>query len=89
MDRFIKIFFCLVLISAASCGQEMISEKPQINEGEGWLVFDFGTEGPVQVITKATHDEVVESQIYNFYLLIFDNEGHCCPVKVPDDYYKV
>ena len=76
MNRFIKIFFCLVLMSAASCVQEMFPEKPQVNEGEGWLMFDFGAESPVQVITKATHDEVVESQIYNFYLLIFDGEGN-------------
>lgn len=74
MNRLIRILFCLILIAVASCTQEMVPEKGHVNDGEGWLMFGFGTETPVEIITRATHDDVVESQIYNFYLLIFDSE---------------
>lgn len=50
--------------------------RPDANDGEGWIIFNFGAESPVEVLTRATHDDVVESQIYNFYLLIFDSEGN-------------
>lgn len=74
--RSINIFLGIILVLVVSCIQEIPSDIRNLDDGEGWLMFDFGTTSPIEITTKDTHDEIVESQIYNFYLLIFDNEGN-------------
>lgn len=73
MKNFFKIFSIIVVSSLISCVEETMFEESPVKEGEGWLLLDFGSGQPVQIHTRATHDVVTESQIYNFYLFIFDN----------------
>ena len=45
-------------------------------EGEGWLTINFSAKDNLEVITKSTQSEVTESQVRNFYVFIFDEQGH-------------
>lgn len=77
MKRIFNIIaFLLMSTSMMSCIEEKLAPMSALKEGEGWLEFSFGAPKPFEVTTKATQTITTESQVYNFYLFIFDNAGH-------------
>lgn len=77
MRNIVKLLAIIILASfSASCMKEEISEpKPVVTEGEGMLLVNFGPQENSVVVTKATLSETNESQIFNFYVFVFDSNG--------------
>lgn len=67
------MLFALPFAVASCTGVEMTEDVAAA--GEGWLQLDFGAARNDVVVTKATVSERNESQIYNFYLFVFDKSG--------------
>lgn len=77
MKRIINI--AIVILASfflTSCIEERLEPMSALKEGEGWLEFSFGAPNSLEVSTKATQTVTTESQVYNFYLFIFDSAGH-------------
>ena len=76
----------MILLFAAfsfSCMREEFAGEDVIVSGESFLQLDFGAQNNGEVQTRATVDEKSESQIYNFYLFVFDKSG----AKVTGQYF--
>lgn len=76
----------MILVFAAlsfSCTREEVAGEDAIVPGESLLQLDFGALDNDEVQTRATVDEKSESQIYNFYLFVFDKNG----AKVTGGYF--
>lgn len=65
-----------------SCAREEFAGEDVV-PGESLLQLDFGALDNEEVQTRATVDEKSESQIYNFYLFVFDKSG----AKVTGQYF--
>lgn len=77
MKRIINIAIVIVAsFFLTSCIEERLEPMSALKEGEGWLEFSFGAPNSLEVSTKATQTVTTESQVYNFYLFIFDSAGH-------------
>ena len=77
MKNIFKLLSVIAFAILTSCIEESgPDEKGMVNEGDGWLMLEFKSSEPVEVETRATHGIVEESQIYNFYLFIFDKDGN-------------
>ena len=76
MKRIINIILLLVSFSLISCLEEKVEAVDSVKEGEGWLEFSFGAPKSMEITTRATQTVVTESQVYNFYLFIFDATRH-------------
>lgn len=77
--------FVAVVILAGGCAKEDFNESGTGTGkgGETWVTLNFGAERNAEVITKATVSEQNESQVYNFYLFVFDKDG----AKITGRYY--
>lgn len=65
----------LTLLALVSCvGENGISDRT--GDGEGWLLMRFGSVDNSIVATKSTFSGGQESQIYNFYMFLFDANGN-------------
>lgn len=75
-----------MMLVAAGCAKEDLTEGniiPATKGEETWITLKFGTERNTEVSTKATVSVQNESQVYNFYLFVFDSEG----AKITGTYY--
>lgn len=75
MRKIFDIFILALVFVLPSCMEEMAPVEVT-GEGEGWLTINFSAKDNLEVITKSTQSEVTESQVRNFYVFIFDEQGH-------------
>lgn len=83
MKRFTTYILAAALTLLSSCAKEELQENSGLSEGESWVLLDFGAQQNREIITKATVSPRNESQIYNFYLFVFDRNG----AKVTGQYF--
>ncbi len=78
MKRIIHIltYIGLALLSVSCMKEELSEKKPAGASGDGLLQLNFGPKENDVVITKATLSEKNESQIFNFYVFVFDANGN-------------
>lgn len=75
MRKLLNIIAVLALVLATGCMEELAPAEVT-GEGDGWLTIDFSAKEGLEVTTKSTQSEVTESQVRNFYIFIFDAQGH-------------
>ena len=75
MRKIFDIFILVLVLVLPSCMEEMAPVEVT-GEGEGWLTINFSAKDNLEVITKSTQSVVTESQVRNFYVFIFDEQGH-------------
>lgn len=85
MKRFVGIFIAvLAALTAVSCVREEVAPGVENAAGkEVLLQLDFGSLRNDEVVTRATVSERNESQIYNFYVFVFDSKG----AKISGQYF--
>lgn len=79
MNRNIHILLLLFLsplFLLSSCMDELNERQPALEEGEGWLYFNFISNENVEVSTKSTLNDFEENAIRNIYVFIFDAQGN-------------
>lgn len=66
---------CCLLLAATGCVKERFSNG-ETGDGEAWVELSFGAAPTATVETKSTFSDTEESQLYNFYLFIFNKQGN-------------
>ena len=76
MKQIFKPIFAALLVSlfALSCVKEQFREAG-LEEGEGWLMVNFGPQESIEVTTKATQNATSENSVRNIYVFLIDNNG--------------
>ena len=69
---FAALLLCLL---ALSCVKEQFREAG-LEQGEGWLMVNFGPQESIEVTTKATQNHTSENAISNIYVFLFDKQGN-------------
>lgn len=77
MKKIYKPIFAALLASllALSCVKEQFREAG-LEEGEGYLLVNFGPQESIEVTTKATQNAISENSVSNIYVFLFDNNGN-------------
>ncbi|MGM9780905.1 MAG: fimbrial protein [Candidatus Cryptobacteroides sp.] len=77
MKQIFKPIFPALLVSlfALSCVKEQFREAG-LEEGEGWLMVNFGPQESIEVTTKATQNATSENSVSNIYVFLFDKNGN-------------
>lgn len=77
MKKIFKLISAALLLSllALSCVKEQFREAG-LEEGEGWLLVNFGPQESIEVITKSTQTYSSENAVSNIYVFLFDGTGN-------------
>lgn len=72
------IYRILLVLAVSFVSFSCIKEKevPVLEEGEGWLVMNFGADRDIDIETRSTLNEKVEKKIFNLYVFVFDASGN-------------
>lgn len=76
MTKFWNQYILILLLTFCSVGcadDDLMSNQGMLGEGRAWVALDFGHKPfeSIEISTRSTLDEVVESQVQDLYVLIF------------------